>query len=110
MATNKAKGLQGEPEIPLSEVKQLIRDGTVRIRQDVRQDALNDFGWDTDGILGALLNLKTEHFHKRDVSKRNPWHVYDFYKARGLCGEDVYTHFYVDPDDGYLVINSFKRI
>ena len=56
MATNKAKGLQGEPEIPLSEVKQLIRDGKVRIRQDVRQDALNDFGWDTDGILGALLN------------------------------------------------------
>jgi len=34
----------------------------------------------------------------------------DFYKARRLKGENVYTHFYIDDDVPCLVVNSFKQI
>lgn len=109
MRQNKTKELLNHPEYPLPEVRKLIEQGRVRIRQNARNDAFNDFGWDTNEILEALKKLKEEHFHKRDVSTRNKWNVYDFYKAYGLCGENVYTHFYIDQD-GNLVINSLKKI
>jgi hypothetical protein len=97
------------PAYPLPEVRKLIGQGRVKIRPNARTDAFNDFGWDTTDILEALKTLQERHFHKRDVSTRNTWNVYDFYKAYGLSGENVYTHFYIDQDD-YLVVNSFKKI
>ena len=110
MHKNKSTGLLAVPEYPLPKVRELIEQGKIRIRSNARNDALNDFGWDTAHIVEALQKLKQEHFHKRDVSNINQWHVYDFYKAYGLCGENVYTHFYIDHDENVLVINSFKRI
>lgn len=98
------------PEYPVADVRQLLAEGKVIIQPNARRDAFRDFGWDTDDIVLALRSLKPQHFHKRDVSTGNRWHVWDFYKAWGLRGEDVYTHFYIDSSSGMLVINSFKRI
>ena len=61
-------------------------------------------------MLDALRRLRPGHFHKSDNSDVKPAVVLDFYKARGLKGEDVYTHFYIDDEKRVLVINSFKRI
>jgi hypothetical protein len=34
-----------------------------------------------------------------------------YYKAQNIeAGINVYTHFYIHPDHGVLVINSFKEI
>lgn len=110
MSKKNSTGAAGAPQYPLPEVLLLIQQGKVVIRPDARTDAQNDFGWDTDDILEALSKLKEKHFYKKDVSSRNRWHVYDFYKAYGLCGEDVYMHFFIDDDNDMLVINSFKKI
>ena len=36
--------------------------------------------------------------------------ILDVYKAPGLKGEDVYTHFYIDGDAELLIVNSFKQL
>lgn len=68
------------------------------------------FGWGMDNILDAFLKLKPQHFYKTDVSRINPENVIDYYKARGLKGENIYTHFYIDDEAEFLIINSFKKI
>jgi len=79
---------------PLSEIKQLIGQGKVWLKPNVLKDAQSDFGWGKSDIVDALSKLKPGHF----------------YKAYGLKGEDVYIHFYIDDEDGVLVVNSFKRV
>jgi hypothetical protein len=74
------------------------------------QDAWKDFGWDTEDIVDALNKLENKHYHKTDSSNIRPEVMMDFYRASGLKGENVYIHFYVDPDSGKLVINSLKRM
>ena len=61
-------------------------------------------------IIDALCKLQPKHFYKSDTSKVKPTVVLDFYKAVGLKGENIYTHFYVDDQSKVFVINSFKRI
>lgn len=80
------------------------------IRPNAFQDAWNDFGWETKDIVDALNKLQNNHYHKTDLSRFKPGIMIDFYHARDLKGENVYIHFYVDPDSGKLVINSFKRM
>ncbi len=72
--------------------------------------AQRDFGWETRDILDALRRLKPGHFYKSEPSGKKHGVVLDFYKAYGLKGEDVYIHFYIDDEDGVLVVNSFKRV
>ena len=110
MHKNRSRGILGVPEYPLPEVRKLIEQGRIIIQPNARNDALNDFGWDAVDVAQALKKLKEVDFFKRDVSEKNAWLVWDFYKAVGLCGENVYTHFYIDRDENILVINSFKRI
>jgi len=110
MHKNKSEGFLAVPEYPLSEVCDLIEQGKVFIYSKARDSARNDFGWDYNDVIQALKKLKKVDFYKRDTSENNAWLVLDFYKAVGLCGENVYTHFYIDRDENVLVINSFKRI
>jgi len=37
-------------------------------------------------------------------------YLIDYYKAHGLKGEDVYTHFYIDTETELLIVDSFKKI
>ena len=34
----------------------------------------------------------------------------DYYKARGLMGENVYTHFHFDQYEDKIIVTSFKEI
>jgi len=95
---------------PLSEIKQLIGQGKVWLKPNVLKDAQSDFGWGKSDIVDALSKLKPGHFYKSDTSLMKPGVQLDFYKARGLKGEDVYTHFYIDDEAGILIVNSFKRL
>ena len=99
-----------KPFYRLGEVRSLILAGRVCIRRNSSRDARNDFGWDTCDIVDAMSKLQLKHFYKSAASRTDPSVVLDFYKARGLKGEDVYTHFYIDDRHDVLVINSFKRI
>jgi len=93
----------------LQDVRKHIVEGKVLIRSNATRDALNDFGWGTNDILDALKKLKLKHYHKTEPYRSNPTVKVDYYKARNLKGENVYTHFYINENDE-LVINSFKEI
>lgn len=98
---------------PLSLVKRLASEGRMEIRQQARQDAVACFGWRQDDILKVFKRLRTSDFYKTEP-KYDSQHgvMVDYYKARNLMGERVYTHFRVDKrcDGDFLVICSFKRI
>ena len=94
----------------LSEVRELIDQGKVLLRPNALDDAQRDFGWGTRDILDALRKLRPGHFYKSDTSAKKHAVMLDFYKAQGLKGEDVYTHFYIDDENEVLVVNSFKRV
>ena len=82
----------------------------VVIRNNALDDAQRDFGWNHTDILDAIGKLRPKHFYKTEKSHITPAEVIDYYKARKIKGENVYTHFYVDTTTGILVINSFKEL
>jgi hypothetical protein len=94
----------------LKEVKALVRRGDWRINQNALNGARNSFGWGVDEIRSAILALHPCDFDISDWSRHKPGVMIDYYKARNLKGENVYTHFYIDHDEVIVVINSFKRI
>ena len=95
---------------PLKEVKALVRRGSWRINQNARDGAYKSFGWGVHEIRSAILALNQCNFDISDWSRHKPGVMIDYYKARNLKGENVYTHFYIDRDEVIVVINSFKRI
>jgi len=98
------------PHNRLSEIKNYLNEGKFFIGRKARDGAFYDFNWGQAEIVRALKNLKLSHFHKKEVHWTNPRVVVDYYKARDLFGENVYTHFHIDPEEDKLIINSFKEI
>lgn len=94
---------------PLDEVKELVSQGKVLIEPNALITALRDFGWETEDILDALSKLQRKHYYKTARFEKDIMIELDYYKARPLKEENVYIHFYIDPDDNMLIINSFKR-
>ena len=89
----------------------LVRDEKVDITGDALNDAKDFFGWKTADILDAFKKLQLKkHFRKRMKKYSDSNITYDVYKAYGLKGENVYTHFYIDDETGRLIIDSFKEI
>ena len=75
------------------------------------QEARRCFGWGKEDIYDAMRELRPQQFHKIMRSDREFGLMLDVYKARGLKGENVYIHFYIDQaGEDTLVISSFKRI
>lgn len=99
-----------KPFYELAEVRKKIQEGKVLLRGNALDGARDAFGWDASDILSALSELQLKHFHGKDNSKFNPLIVVDSYRAYGLKGENVYTHFYINDKTGLLVVNSFKEI
>jgi hypothetical protein len=99
-----------KPFYKLTEIKCLVENGDVFVRDNARKGALEDFEWGISDILAALTSLRLKDFHKTDVLSSDKYVGIDYYKARGLKGEDVYTHFYINKTSGDLIINSFHRI
>jgi hypothetical protein len=113
MARKRKKGRSSarpQPFYDLVEVKQKIQAGKVLLRSNALDGARDAFGWDASDILSALSELQLKHFHGKDNLKFKPLIVVDSYRAYGLKGENVYTHFYINDITGLLVINSFKEI
>ena len=94
----------------LTTIKRYLIEGKYFIDGKARDGASRSFAWNSEEIKQALLKLQKKHFHKKDIHWEKPKAVVDYYKAWGLMGENVYTHFHIDPDDDILIIDSFKRI
>ena len=112
--------LRRKPSYPLKDVKALIRADDVLIGRDAIRYAFNDFGWNASEIKKYLLRLndnyyndnpKKNHFYKTVPHNKIPNTMMDYYKAQQISnGINLYTHFYIRPGDGKLIINSFKEI
>ena len=98
---------RSKPFYSLTEVKQLLKEGNVAIRENARNTAFVDFGWTANDIIAAIQKLKVSHFYKSEPSDLIENCMIDYYKAE-LNEESVYMHFYVR--ENRLVINSFKRL
>jgi hypothetical protein len=92
----------------LGNIRQLIDQGKVNIRPNALRSAFDDFGWGIDDIKNAIKKLQPKHYYKPEAHRDNTDITLNYYKARGINNEDIYTHFYIDPD-GILIISSFKR-
>jgi hypothetical protein len=95
---------------PIEQVKALVRNGKWRVNSNALDSARNDFGWELEDIESAILALRPSHYTKTEPSKFKPAIMVDYYKAYNLKKENIYTHFYIDNDEVWVVINSFKRI
>jgi hypothetical protein len=108
------------PHYPIKDVKQLIRLDQIHINPNALATALNDFGWGPAEIKKCLLKLNSRphridrdknHFHKSEPHWHIPNTVMDYYKAKKIMqGSDIYTHFYIHPQSGKLVVSSFKEL
>ncbi len=92
----------------LRQIKALVCSGDYFVTKGARGFAKKDFGWTLDDIKKAMCRLQPKHFYKSAEHWDNPSIYVDYYKAYGLMGENVYTHFRID--DGKLIIDSFKEI
>ncbi len=61
-------------------------------------------------MLDAVSKLGKKHFYKTEPCQIVRGIMVDYYKVRGLKGEDVYIHLYVDPEKDVLVVQSCKRL
>ena len=110
------------PTYPISTVKRLLRANNFRINTNALQGAYDDFGWGQDEITKCLLKLNDKyyidepsknHFYKFEPHRNfpNTNTMMDYYKIEnGLEGNRVYTHLYIHPNSGKLIISSFKEL
>ena len=49
-------------------------------------------------------------FYKTEECKAAPGEMVDYYRAKGLKGENVYIHFYIDIATDTLIIQSCKKL
>ena len=109
-----------KPSYPLKNVKTLIKENKIYVNPDVTKDAYDDFGWRIKEIKRCLLKLndryhldnrRENHFHKTEPHHKFPNTMVDSYKAVNIMeGSSVYTHFYIHPNFGNLIISSFKEL
>ena len=115
--------LRRKPSYPLREVKALIRSNNVIFGRNAIRYALNDFGWNVSNIKNCLLKLndkyyddnpRKNHFYKTVALYKTVAHnkfpntMMDYYKAQNIItGINLYTHFYIRPGDGKLIVDSF---
>lgn len=78
------------------------------VTEDAQETAKRDFGWNIGDIEKAIKEMPLRHWYKSEPRFGNPAIWVDYYRAPGLLGENVYTHFYIE--DGCLIIDSFKEI
>ncbi len=86
----------------------LIDEGNVFITEEARKSAKDCFGWEILDIEAALKKLPRKACYKSERRFNNPSVWVDYYRAWGLMGENVYTHFYIE--NNMLIIDSFKEI
>ncbi len=100
--------MRSYPTRGLQRVKRLVRKGRFVIRDNALFQAYSDFGWSNDEITKAILRLRRRDCYKSDPSSAVPGATLDFYRVRGLVGQNVFLHLYVN-EEGDVVLNSCKR-
>ncbi|WP_300464241.1 type II toxin-antitoxin system MqsR family toxin [Desulfobacula sp.] len=101
------RNIRNKPYHPLGKVKEAIKNGEYEINETALKNADDHFGWSTVDIEKALQGLKHKHFTSSKRHFTNPDLWVDHYRANGLMGENVYTHFHFDG--AVLIIESLKR-
>jgi uncharacterized protein YxjI len=109
-----------KPSYLLAEVKLLIQQNKIRINPNSLQTAYDDFGWRFPEIKKCLLRLNDKyhldnrnenHFYKTEPHYFVPNTMMDYYRAVDIMeGFNVYTHFYVHPNFGNLIVSSFREL
>ena len=98
------------PNLPIKKLRWFVAQDRVDIRSDARQDASRDFHWRRADILRALRRLRSDDCYNTRRHDFIPEAWVDYYRARDVYGEDIYTHFYVHPESVRLVVNSFHKL
>jgi len=78
------------------------------VTDEALYSAEDAFGWNLEDIENALMRLMPKHWYKSEHRFDNPKIWVDYYRARNIMGENIYTHFYVEED--ILIIDSFKEL
>ena len=98
------------PSIPLSTVRQLIRQNKI----DIKPNALTgtySLGWNIKQMKKCLMKLSANQCYNTERHRKFPTAMVDKYRAFGIMQKkNVYTHFYIHPVSGDLTINSFHRL
>jgi uncharacterized protein YxjI len=112
--------LRRSPSYALKDVKALIKADNILFGRDAFRYALVEFGWHVDEMKKCLLKLndryhfddpQKNHFYKTANHFSFPNTMMDYYKAKNILqGFDIYTHFYIHPEDGRLIVDSFKDL
>jgi hypothetical protein len=97
-----------KPFYSQKQIRNHISNGRIQITKKARETAQKDFGWGIDDVCKALSILPVKCWYKSDVRYDDPKIWVDYYRARNLKGENIYTHFYIDGE--YLIIDSFKEL
>ena len=109
MTPTSHKGQQ--PSYPLAKVKELaLADNALMITGNALLSAQNCFGWDRADVVKAIRAMRSCDFDISIDSKNRPGTMLDVYKIIGHKKHDIYTHFYIDSNTGFLIINSFKKL
>ena len=90
------------------QIVNLLKEGRVYVTEEALYSAEDAFGWNLEDIKNALMRLMPKHWYKSEPRYDNPEIWVDYYRARNIMGENIYTHFYVEED--ILVIDSFKEL
>jgi hypothetical protein len=98
------------PYLSLREVRRLVRERRVLVWRKALDSARQDFGWGMMDVLEAVCCLGKKHFSKTEPCRVVKGAMVDYFKARGLRGEDVYVHLYIDPDSRMVNVQSGKRL
>lgn len=96
------------PAYSFSQIRDLLQNDHYLVSKGARRTAIDDFGWKDEDIKKAILALKLKDFYKTTDNWDDPSIKVDYYRAKGLLGENVYMHFHVE--DGDLIISSFKEL
>ena len=106
----KSPPLKQKSFYPLDEVKLKVAQGKIYFTRNALARAFDDFGWGSGDICNALSKLQPKHFDKTSRFEKNISMELDYYKASGINGENIFTHFYIDDEAGLLIINSFHAL
>lgn len=99
---------RNQPYYSKRKIINLISSGNILVTDQAQKTAKDCFGWDISDIEKAIKKLPLHCCYKSEQRFDNPSVWVDYYRAPGLLGENVYTHFYVE--DEMFIVDSFKDI
>jgi hypothetical protein len=104
----KKQSARTKPYYSKAVINKLVKNNKAYITDAAKKTAFKSFGWNFELIKKAIASLSYKYWYKSEKRFDNPEIRVDYYRAYGLMGENVYTHFYIEEEA--LIIDSFKEI